>query len=301
MPVRPGRLLPSVIVGALVTGALAWGAGTASAAITCRVGGQIGIELGDYCVNPLDTNEIFGRLASTTTPAEPSEAPSGTDNPPSTGNSGGSAGAGSGSVVGGVLDGVVDGVTGGGSSSGGNAGSGSGSGSGTGTGTGTGTEGRETGTGASAAPAAGTGTPVIIQPPSALPAPDVRGGVLPNANLLTPSGAYGGLAATTPVLGFGTFDPALLLAPTGSPLRTLTGVDQGSPVTTVSDVQAMAFDNLPGGLGVPAVTGTLILSAFAAFALRHRVLRRARTAADTDADTGSEADTAEIPAREPVG
>jgi hypothetical protein len=46
------------------------------------------------------------------------------------------------------------------------------------------------------------------------------------------------------------------------------------------------------------VTGVLILSAFAAFALRHRVLRRARMAAD--ADNGSEADTAEIPAREPV-
>ncbi|HSK59643.1 MAG TPA: hypothetical protein VK935_11390 [Actinomycetospora sp.] len=125
--------------------------------------------------------------------------------------------------------------------------------------------------------------------------------VAPNANLLSPGAAYGGLAATTPALGFGTFDPSLLLAPAGSPLRTLTGVDQGSPVTTVSDVQAMAFDSLPGGLGMPAVTGTLILSAFAAFALRHRVLRRARMAADADTDTGSEADTAEIPAREPVG
>jgi hypothetical protein len=91
--------------------------------------------------------------------------------------------------------------------------------------------------------------PVFIQPPSALPAPDVRGGVLPNANLLAPGGASGGLAATTPAHGFGTLDPSLLLAPAGSPLRTLTGVDEGSPVTTVSDVQAMAFDNLPAGWG----------------------------------------------------
>ncbi|WP_433782244.1 hypothetical protein ACQPX6_20345 [Actinomycetospora sp. CA-101289] len=130
-------------------------------------------------------------------------------------------------------------------------------------------------------------------------------GIAPDANLLSPAGgaggAYGGLAATAPALGFGTFDASMLLAPQGSPLRTLTGVDEGSPVTTVSDVQAMAFDNLPGGLGMPAVFGVLILSAFAAFALRHRVLRRARMAADADSDVDpeSDADTTEIPAREP--
>ncbi len=47
--------------------------------------------------------------------------------------------------------------------------------------------------------------------------------------------------------GFGTYNPGLLLAPPGSPLRTLTGQDGGSPVTTASQVQSMAFDNLPGG------------------------------------------------------
>ena len=82
-----------------------------------------------------------------------------------------------------------------------------------------------------------------------------------------------------PALGFGTVDPRLLMVPTGSPLRTLTGVTPGSPVTTSSDVQAMALDGLPSGLGTPAVLGVLILSTLAGFALRHRVLRRVRLAA----------------------
>jgi hypothetical protein len=282
MPVRPGRLLPSVIVGALVTGALAWGAGTASAADPITIDDL----LSGQCIDP-DTRQatliVEGLTRDATTgvcepvrtatpepevvidppdveidpspDVDPAPDPIIDLDPESSGTTDDSD--------------DTNNVPPAGPGSGGNGG-----------------------------PQPG---PVFIQPPSALPAPDVRGGVLPNANLLTPGGAYGGLAATTPALGFGTLDPSLLLAPAGSPLRTLTGVDEGSPVTTVSDVQAMAFDNLPGGLGMPAIAGTLILSAFAAFALRHRVLHRARMAADADADTGPEADTAEIPAREPVG
>ena len=113
-----------------------------------------------------------------------------------------------------------------------------------------------------------------VPAPSGVQAPDVRGG------LLTPAvSAPGGLAARVPALGFGTVDPRLLMVPTGSPLRTLTGVTPGSPVTTSSDVQAMALDGLPSGLGTPAVLGVLILSTLAGFALRHRVLRRVRLAA----------------------
>ena len=93
--------------------------------------------------------------------------------------------------------------------------------------------------------------------------------------------------------GFGAYNPGLLLAPLGSPLRTMTGQDGGSPVTTASQVQSMAFDDLPGGPGLPAVVGLLILSALGAFALRHRILARARAAADADAALGADAATQE--------
>jgi hypothetical protein len=114
-------------------------------------------------------------------------------------------------------------------------------------------------------PAAGGPAQGGVQPASALPAPDVRGAVAAPALAAAP----GGLAATVPLLNFGTPNPALLLAPPGSPLRTLAGENTGSPVTTTSDVQAMAFDNMPGGMGTPAVVGVLILSTLGAFALRH--------------------------------
>ncbi|MFC5138169.1 hypothetical protein ACFPK1_07995 [Actinomycetospora rhizophila] len=116
---------------------------------------------------------------------------------------------------------------------------------------------------APAAPISVARPPVAVVPPAALVAPAAA--------------APGGLAATVPLLNFGTPNPALLLAPPGSPLRTLAGENTGSPVTTTSDVQAIAFDNMPGGMGTPAVVGVLILSTLGAFALRHRMLRRART------------------------
>ncbi|MDD7967227.1 hypothetical protein [Actinomycetospora lemnae] len=112
------------------------------------------------------------------------------------------------------------------------------------------------------------------------------------ANLLAPgAGGGAGLLAGVPTLNFGAPNVGLL-SPVGSPLRPLTGLTPASPVTTTSDVQAMALDSVPAGLGTPAVVGTLILSALAAFALRHRVLHRARRAA--------EADTVETPVRASV-
>jgi hypothetical protein len=56
------------------------------------------------------------------------------------------------------------------------------------------------------------------------------------------------------------------MAPPGSPLRTLTEQDAVSPVTTSSDVQAMALDHLPGGLGTPSVVGVLLFAALGALA-----------------------------------
>ena len=286
MLVRPGRLLPSVIVGALVTSALALGAGTAAAE-------EISLEACQASRGEVSANGLIctvGQIPYTIV-TEDSTAPSGDDerddggsgNDSSSGPVGEEGGGGTVIVIPDVIPDeepeseTPDPTT-------------------------------QPSTGQNQGNVVNRGgrvsvvqapPPAIVQRPSALPVPDVRGGVAPN--LLSPAlGAPGGLAAGAPRLGMGTLDPAMLLAPAGSPLRTLTGVDEGSPVTTASDVQAMAFDNLPGGLGTPAVTGTLILSAFAALALRHRVLRRARLAADADADTGSEDDTAEIPARQPV-
>ncbi|MEJ2865752.1 hypothetical protein [Actinomycetospora flava] len=180
-------------------------------------------------------------------------------------------------VVPGVVEGVGDAVGGvgdalggsGGTPAGGSANAGTGGSSGAGGGAAT-----DTGTtaGGSTGPAAG-GAPAGPAPASSgMPAPDVRAVVAAPA-----LAAPGGLAAArVPVLNFGTPNAALLLTPAGSPLRALTGQDTGSPVTTTSDVQAIAFENLPGGMGTPAVVGVLILSTLGAFALRHRIFRRAR-------------------------
>ena len=269
MPIRPGRLLPSVIVGALVTGALALGAGTAAAEDPI-------VDLGDLlgetrCLldgdldAPVLMGDTYDRDSDGVCISIPVRTPTPTPTPTPTTTTTTTSAAPTGPSASEIAQ-----------------------------------QRERERIAAERQAAALRAQQEAAQREAALAAQRAAQAqaVAPNANLLSPGGAYGGLAATTPALGIGTLDPSLLLAPAGSPLRTLTGVDEGSPVTTVSDVQAMAFDNLPGGLGMPAVTGTLILSAFAAFALRHRVLHRARMAAD--ADTESEADTAEIPAREPV-
>jgi len=269
MVVRSGRLLPSVIVGALVTGALALGAGVAGAdeeisRSECEArNGQISLS-GLVCTVGGVPYSILGGLGGAATPPSESataEAPAPAQ--PTT------VLGGVGAVVGGVTDslGGTNGSVGSGSATPGtNASAGSGSEATSGTGASSGSSGPSAQAGGSAAP--------VVRPPSGVQAPDVRGG------LLTPAvSASGGLAARVPALGFGTVDPRLLMVPTGSPLRTLTGVTPGSPVTTSSDVQAMALDGLPSGLGTPAVLGVLILSTLAGFALRHRVLRRVRLAA----------------------
>jgi hypothetical protein len=264
MVVRSGRLLPSVIVGALVTGALVLGAGVAGADEECR-----GLLLGTPTPGTMQDGEcknVLGQLLSPILPPSSSSEGSTVDPAPTTANPGPVAAVGN--AVGDLANGLAGGTSPATGSSGG--------------GTNTSTTGADTGTPASAgsdtasdAPAS-TGRPAqaAVPAPSGVQAPDVRGG------LLTPAvSAPGGLAARVPALGFGAVDPRLLMVPTGSPLRTLTGVTPGSPVTTSSDVQAMALDGLPSGLGTPAVLGVLILSTLAGFALRHRVLRRVRLAA----------------------
>lgn len=269
MLVRPDRLLPSVIVGALLTGALALGAGTASAApTTCKssdgvdfvVKDTISVLTGSLC-------SLSGSLGSTAEELKAADwqtlAQYEAALTPATGGNE-SAGAGSGgSIIPGVdpiEENPLPADSGTSTDTDESAG-----------GTGNGTAEGSGGTGAAVTP----GGPAQggVQPASALPAPDVRGAVAAPALAAAP----GGLAATVPLLNFGTPNPALLLAPPGSPLRTLAGENTGSPVTTTSDVQAIAFDNMPGGMGTPAVVGVLILSTLGAFALRHRMLRRART------------------------
>lgn len=257
MVVRSGRLLPSVIVGALVTGALALGAGVAGAAETCTSSDGEKFELsgslergsdgqcqGPGLLGPLaatlrtlgysvaETGQTVEEAIPPTTPATTTPATT-TAAAPSSSPGGGSSTASQDEERQGVAD----------------------------------QRAREQQARAQQAAAM-----------AARPAPQVP--AASGAGLLTPAvSAPGGLAARVPALGFGSVDPRLLTVPTGSPLRTLTGVTPGSPVTTSSDVQAMALDGLPSGLGTPAVLGVLILSTLAGFALRHRVLRRVRLAA----------------------
>lgn len=278
MLVRPDRLLPSVIVGALVAGALAFGAGTASAAGTCLLGIQR-FDVGGAVTEDSDgtclLNGVKPSLDGLVAFVAGSSTPSAAADPGDSGSSGGDVVSG----VGDVVSGVGDAVTGaGGSTTGGSqdteseSATGSGgepsAGAGTAAGTGTGGGGPAAGGPAAGGPALGA----ALVAPAALPTPDVRAAVAPTA--LTAPGT--GFLAGLPTLSFGRPNPGLF-APLGSPLRTLTGVAPGSPVTTSSDVQAMAFDDLPGGLGTPAITGVVILSVLGGVALRHRVLRRART------------------------
>ncbi|WP_285658851.1 hypothetical protein [Actinomycetospora sp. NBRC 106375] len=269
MMVRPARPLPSVIVGALLVGSLGLGAGSAWAAEDgdpCHVGVLQGEVHGDDCVNALGV--VLGSLANAVLgPVVPQAPASATESAPSTPSSAGGAVAGVTEAVGGVLDGVTG------------TGASGAAGQGAGTPAGTGAAGAANSTPASGdatgggAPAVGGGAPVA--PASAvIPAPDVRGAPVAFA-------AAGGLAtARVPMLSFGPANPALLFAPLGSPLRTLAGQGAGSPVTTSSDVQALAVDGLPGGVGTPTVIAVLVLASLGAFALRHVVLRRVRGDAD---------------------
>jgi hypothetical protein len=248
MLVRPDRLLPSVIVGALLTGALALGAGTASAdSATCTVDGErFTLIPGVLTAGPAEEcRDVLGlpatlaavrKLVSDAVPdAVPDPAPTTTTTttaPPTT-----------------TTAAPRDDAQRNGRQQADQA------------------EAQHRAQQEAAQRAAAEAAQRAAQQQAA-------GG----AALVAPAaGAPGGLAATVPLLNFGTPNPALLLAPPGSPLRTLAGENTGSPVTTTSDVQAMAFDNMPGGMGTPAVVGVLILSTLGAFALRHRVLRRAGT------------------------
>jgi hypothetical protein len=252
MLVRPGRLLPSVIVGALVTGALALGAGAASAEERCvlglqsfPVGGNVTEDGQGRCLLDGETptlgellSVVTGTVEAVVTPPEP-VAPSTTRSATQSTRNGASEGAE---------------ATSGGSQ---------------------GRQAAEQDQRAAQQRAQQEAAQRAAADAAQRAAQAQAARVVPAA----PAAAPGGLAAGVPALSFGTPNPALLLVPPGSPLRTLAGQDEGARVTTTSDVQAMAFDNLPGGMGTPAVIGVLILSTLGAFALRHRVLRRARTTA----------------------
>jgi len=56
------------------------------------------------------------------------------------------------------------------------------------------------------------------------------------------------------------------------------GYDPASAVTTASQVQALPVDGLSRGVGVPVMLAVLALAGVAAFAVRHAVLGRARSA-----------------------
>ncbi|GAA4901202.1 hypothetical protein EV188_109193 [Actinomycetospora succinea] len=262
MIVHRGRLLPSVIVGALVTASLTLGAGVASAApTTCKAGdrtfevkGLLGVDSAGHClvaglIAPVaEVLRVVGDTASEVATELP-QAPSADDSAPD------DSPAGQPDEPQGQPSGENQAPSDGGAD-----------------------QARadqqlaadQRAQQEAAQRAATEAAQRAAQEQAA------RGAVLAG-----PAAAPGGLAATVPALRFGTPNPALLLVPPGSPLRTLAGQNEGSRVTTTSDVQAIAFDNLPGGMGTPAVVGVLILSTLGAFALRHRILRRARTSAST--------------------
>lgn len=260
MLVRPGRLLPSVIVGALVTGALALGAGTASGAEICEVEGQKFTVEAPFTVddegNCRDVLGVVPALSvvrellkavvpppTTMTSAPPTSSTSPTPTATTTPRTSASQQN---------AQSQADQLAA-----------------------------RQRAQQEAAARDAAAAAQRAAQAQAAAP-----------ANLLAPGAVGGaGLLAGVPALNFGAPNLALL-APAGSPLRVMAAEDAGARVTTTSDVQAMALDSVPAGLGTPAVVGTLILSALAAFALRHRVLHRARRAA--------EADTVETPVRASV-
>ncbi|MHC1561280.1 hypothetical protein ACR9E3_20140 [Actinomycetospora sp. C-140] len=263
MIVRPARPLPSVIVGALLVGSLGLGAGSAAAdPETCTAGGQR-FEVARLLERAPDGQCLLGGVAAladslvglgyqvvTETTGTAEAARTATEQAASNAANTVDAAAGAGASAASpssasVPSGAAAGTDGGAST--------------------------DTSAGAVSGVGAVAGSQAPVAPASAvIPAPDVRGAPVAFA-------AAGGLAtARVPMLSFGPANPALLFAPLGSPLRTLAGQGAGSPVTTSSDVQALAVDGLPGGVGTPTVLAVLVLASLGAFALRHAVLRRVR-------------------------
>ena len=257
MRVRPGRLLPSVIVGGLLASGLALGAGTASAATTCEYGGkkypvtessQIQADGGGNCeAKPGLLNVVLGTLMDTLEPiAEPDSlpppapvltttttaAPTTTRKPVATTPKAPPA--------------ALQGAGGGGQNLG------------------------------AAGPVVGAPAPLVAPPAGAAAGP---------LGAFSPA-AFGGIAPAglaSNLFGANTYDPGLLFgSPLGGAAAQLFNPQAGSGVTTVSQAQVLSG---PGrGYGTPATIGVIILACLIGFAVRHRVITRMK-ARDLPEDT----------------
>lgn len=258
MRARPGRLLPSVIVGGLLISGLALGAGTASAA-TCKsatgadvpnLGVMIKADASGACELTALGTKTYGTLDAAVTallggaedkapePATPTatlpDSNSGVpkDTEPSAG--------GKPSV--------------------------------------------ETTSSAPAKPTAPVVAPVG-QPPAAVLPPPALGAPAP----LAAAGPVGALPALPPLAGvapaglasslFGAnaYDPGLLMgSPLGNAASALFSPQADSAVTTVSQAQALAATGT-SGYGTPVTIGVIILACLIGFAVRHRVISRMKS------------------------
>lgn len=164
----------------------------------------------------------------------------------------------------------------------------------------------------SAAPkAAATTAPKAAAAPKPAPAPAPAPAAAPAAPLMTPQAqaaaapafapAFGQLpasflkgAAPAAPAGLRSYDAGALFGSAfpglGAGAPAYLGYDPASAVTTASQVQALPVDGLSRGVGVPVMLAVLALAGVAAFAVRHAVLGRTRSA--RAALAGATADTA---------
>ncbi|GAA4822585.1 hypothetical protein GCM10023201_05670 [Actinomycetospora corticicola] len=276
MRARPGRLLPSVIVGGLLASGLALGAGTASAADAdsahcyigttlykildadkvskdgndCKVNGSILSSLTGIATGLLEPATTVADGA-TSTPSGGSTTPGAaggdaTANNPTTGTPSG-AGAGNDSTSG------TDTKAG--------TGNGTASGNGTATGNGTGTK-----------PA-----PAVVAPapaPVGAPAPLGAAGPVGALPALPPLGGIAPAGLATNLFAANSYDPGLLFgSPLGNAASALFSPKADSDVTTVSQAQVLPTA-ASSGYGTPATIGVIILACLIGFAVRHRVISR---------------------------
>ncbi|MEJ2866123.1 hypothetical protein WCD74_00005 [Actinomycetospora sp. OC33-EN08] len=253
MRARPGRLLPSVIVGGLLASGLALGAGTASAADTCKYEDKI-YEIVDASKVTKDGDGckpagglLSSLLGSALKLVAPPGGPGGDD-----------------ADGGGVVEpGGTGGQTGGENSGGAGAGPST-----------------KPSPSASATPTP-TNTPApapafVAAPVGVLPAP----GPAPALGAAGPVGALPPLAGIAPpglatgLFGANNYDPGLLFgSPLGDAASALFNPKADSDVTTVSQAQVLGSSN-GSGYGTPVTIGVIILACLIGFAVRHRIISR---------------------------
>jgi hypothetical protein len=286
----PGRVLPSVIVGGLLMGGLALGAGVATAETSCTYlgrsydlaahSGLVANGTGCASADPSQTvAEVLGLSAGTGTTT--------------TGATSGGATAG-GATAGGATSGGT--TTTGGTSTGGTNSGGAMTGGATSGGNTSSHGKRHTGSpkptrssgrsGAQNLPAPAVTVPAALPagaipaaPPAALPglplAPGLpglplTGGFAPSA--LAGSSLPGGLSSGLFGAGFG--NPALLAGtPLGAAATSLYQPQADSAVTTVSHSEALATGS-PRGIGTPTAIAAVALACVVAILVRSRILRR---------------------------